>query len=163
MKKSFLVLGAIMFALLFAGCKGAEDSSEETLKDALLELADDDGDKFIEKLFDNPKISDTIKISVKDENSITIKDFYYTAGNPHVATFALTDDGIKVSFDFGTKDSFILGTIDYHSEEFDNTGRTAVKVDVLDILRFYNKDKSIFIELVWFNGYLDAVGTSLLF
>jgi len=68
------------------------------LKEALLELADDDSDAFIEKLFEDPKMDDNIKLSIKDSDTLIVKDLYYPE-TPLVVTFTLTDDGVKVTIE----------------------------------------------------------------
>lgn len=77
MKKSFLVLGAIMFALLFAGCKGAEEESGSgnALQDALLELCETDAaEEYVNLLFDDSlKTDESIKVEIK-EDFLTVTD-----------------------------------------------------------------------------------------
>lgn len=149
MKKTFLVLGAIMFALLFAGCKGAEDTSSDGLKEALLELADDNADKVIESLFENPKKMDYIIISAKDSDTLVIKDVYYIE-SPTVLSFTLTDDGVKLTYSNeydNMEDSFIIDKIKLAED-----GRS-VEASNFD-LAFINKDETKAILFEFYNNVL---------
>ena len=162
MKKTFLVLGAIMFAFLFAGCKGAEDTSSEGLKEALLELADDDSDAFIEKLFEDPKLDDTIKLSIKDSDTLIIKNLYYPE-TPLVATFTLTDDGVKVTIEdsyFSVKDSFIIARIEIPTLEL---VRREAKLPELTNLIFSNENKSKFLRFTFDDATLHEFSPDYLY
>lgn len=150
MKKTFLVLGAIMFAFLFAGCKGAEDTSSDGLKEALLELADDNADKVIESLFENPKKMNYIIISAKDSDTLVIKDVYYIE-HPIVLSFTLTDDGVKLKYSNeydDMEDSFIIDKI----ELAEDNGRS-VEASNFD-LAFINKDETKAILFEFYNNVL---------
>ena len=160
MKKSLFVIGAIMFALLFAGCKGAEDTSSEGLKEALLELADDAGDKVIEDLFDNPKVVDFIKISLEDSDTLVIKDIYGGEEYSQVLSFTLTDDGVKATITIkhsNINDSFIIKKIEFE----ENDGRSAEISDYL--LTFYNKDETKQVDVSFYNGVLSGFWTPYLY
>ena len=164
MKKSFLVLGAIMFAFLFAGCKGAEDTSTEGLKEALLELADDASDAFIEKLFEDPKMDDNIKLSIKDSDTLIVKDLYYPE-TPLVVTFTLTDDGVKVTIEdsfFSVKDSFIIARIEIPTLTLGEITREA-KLPESTNLYFSNENKSKFLRFTFEDATLHEFSPDYLY
>ena len=99
--KKILILFTALFALMFAGCKGADEAESESLQDALLELCEDSTAKdYVNLLFDDSlKTDEHITVEFKDD-ILTIK-----MNNAKPCKIFLEDSKVRV--EHGTYNLFI--------------------------------------------------------